>query len=326
MDNNKKRGIEAHKKIVCLGGGTGTANLMRGLQAYEEDITAIVSMADDGGSGGRLRRLYNIPMGDMVACLTSLAPTSNQLLHPLLLHRLPGDRYGSDNDLGGHKIGNLILTSLTQITGSFEQAIKEFQILFSIRGTLLPATKDAVTISAVTSDSKEIIGEESIDLGKYEGEHKIDKVFLHPHTARASEGVVEAIMNADVVVCGPGDLYTTLLPVLVVEEISAALQKTKAKRCFVVNIANKPFETNNYHVGDFITAVEKHLGCFPFDYVIVNNKINWKIPPKYHYEYVPYDAKQLPGRVVLIEQDLVDEAFPLYHDSDKLAKVVLNHI
>lgn len=311
---------KSNKKVVCIGGGTGTANLMRGLQLYYTNVTTVLSMADEGGSGGRLRRLYDIPLGDLVACMTSLE--KDPLLQELLMYRFPGDRYGEDAHLGGHKVGNLILVALTHMMGSFTHAAEQFQKIFNIEGKFLPATKEQVTISAITTDGKKIAGEETIDLGKYEGSKTLEHLFLHPADAHASEGVVDAILAADIVICGPGDLYTTLLPVLLVKDIEEALKQTKAQRIFILNVANKPYETTGYHASDFIKAIDKHIGSFPFDSMVVNTKTSLPLPEQYHYAYVPYDPENFPKQLQTIEADVVKEDFPLYHSSEKLANVI----
>ncbi len=263
-------------------------------------------------------------MGDLVACMTSLE--KDKLLQGLLMYRFPGDRYGEDAHLGGHKVGNLILVALTHILGSFTQAAEEFQKIFGIEGKFLPATKEQVTISAVTKEGVQVKGEETIDLGKYEGSKVLDKVFVHPENAHASDGVIDEIINADLVVCGPGDLYTTLLPVLLVSEIAEALKNTKAQCIFVLNVANKPYETKGYLASDFIKAIEKHIGSFPFDMMVVNNKTDLELPEKFHYSYVPFDKDKMPENLQIIESDVVDDKFPLYHDSEKLAKVIFEKV
>lgn len=311
-------------RIVCIGGGTGTANLMRGLQLHFSNVTTILSMADEGGSGGRLRRLYDIPLGDLVACMTALE--KDPLLQKLLMYRFPGDRYGEDAHLGGHKVGNLLLVALTHITGSFTEAAKHFQKIFGIEGEFLPATQEQVTISAVTKEGTKVVGEENIDLGRYNGSKTLDHVYLHPENAHASEGVEAAIMNAEVIICGPGDLYTTLLPVLLVSDIASALKETKATRFFVLNVANKPYETRGYHANDFIESINKHIKTFPFDTIIINNKTDLPLPAEYEYSYVPYEKGSLPATIKVIEADVVDDVFPLYHSPEKLAKVIADHI
>ncbi len=315
-------GLE-NKNIVCLGGGIGTVNLAKGLKKYSKNITIILSMADEGGSSGRLRRLYHLPpVGDLVSCMTALIPEGKELLAKTLTFRFPGDRYGQDELLAGHKLGNLVLFGMTKITGNFNEAIKMFQRTFCIPGEFLPATKEMVTISARTSEDKIIYGEESIDLGRYNGERILKQVYLHPKDAKTDNKVISALKNADLVIAGPGDLYTTILPVLIVPEIRLALKKSRSKKVFVVNIANKPFETRGYDVYDFIKAVTKHLAFFPFEVVIANNNYRLKIPKKYHYEYVRNNPKQIINNIKIVLEDMSDPAFPIYHNPEKLAKAI----
>jgi len=316
-------------KIVCLGGGIGTVNLLRGLKNYTKDITVIISMADDGGSSGRLRRLYNmLPVGDLVSCMSVMSKDkeNDEFISKLLTYRFNGERYGKDHELGGHKLGNLLIVALKDITGSYEQAILEFKKIFHVEGTFLPATDDSVTISAKNIDGREIFGEEKIDLGKYRWKRVLDKVFLHPADAAAASGVVDAIMNAEVVVLGPGDLYTNLLPVLIVPQISEAMRNTKAKKIYIVNVANKPEETQGYKVSEYITAIKKHIGDFPFDVVIVNNNSTLKIPEQFnYYQYVQLEKEKM-NDITIVTEDLVNEKFPLYHSPEKLAKVIWENI
>lgn len=311
-------------KIVCLGGGIGTVKLIKGLKEYIENITVVISAADDGGSSGRLRRLYNIiPPGDLVSCMSALSNGKNKLISKLLTYRFPGDRYGSDYELSGHKLGNLIMVALRDITGSFEDAISLFQKIFKIKGKFLPATKEPVKISAKTIDGNEIFGEETIDLGKYNGKRILENIHLHPKNIAANPEVLEHIKNANVIIAGPGDLYTTTLPVLVVSQIAEAVIKSLAKKIFVINVANKPFETKNYKVSNYIEAVKKHLGCFPFDAIVINNNFSIKIPKGYKYSYVLNNLGNANG-IKIIEKDLVDNNFPLYHNSLKLANAVIS--
>ncbi|MGH7245335.1 MAG: gluconeogenesis factor YvcK family protein, partial [Candidatus Levyibacteriota bacterium] len=158
------------------------------------------------------------------------------------------------------------------------------------------------------------------------GKRILDMVYLHPADVKAAAGVVDAILQADAIIFGPGDLYTALLPVLIVSEIAQAVKKTAAKKMFVINVANKPFETRNYSVSDYMHAVEKHIGLFPFDIVICNNNIQIPIPSQYHYQYVKYKRDKMPEHVTLLAENLVNESFPLYHSPEKLAKVIRQHI
>lgn len=316
-----------NKKVVCLGGGVGTANLIKGLREFFTNITVVVSMADDGGSSGRLRRLYNIaPPGDLVSCMAVLAENNNFYLSRLLTYRFSGDRYGKDTDLPGHKLGNLIMVAMRDVTGSFDKAIALFQKTFEIHGVFLPATSDNVSISARTIEGKRIFGETKIDLGKYSGKRILEKVFLEPRDAKANSKVVKTIKTCDVIIAGPGDLYTTILPVLIIKDIKEELKKSKALKIFVVNVANKPFETKGYNVNDYIEAVKRHLGSFPFDKIITNSNFSVEIPKKYKYQYVgTFPSDNLSGSQI-ITNDLVDETFPLYHNSSKLAKTIVENI
>lgn len=315
-----------NKRIVCIGGGIGTVNLIKGLRHQVSDLTVILSMADEGGSAGRLRRLYDIqPPGDLVSCMTALCE-QQETVAKLLTYRFPGDRYAQDGVLAGHKLGSLIMVALRDLTGSFEEAIALFQKTFSISGTFLPVTLEQVTISAKTIEGKEIHGEEAIDLGKYEGERVLESIALHPAHAQANPKAIAALKQADVVIVGPGDLYTTLLPALIVPGIADTLRSITAKKLFVVNVANKPFETKGYSVADFIHAVKKHLHDFPFDGVIANNNFSIEIPSEYHYEYVSLPLLGNTNKENIIAQDLVDEQFPLYHDPKKLASTLVKHL
>jgi len=314
------------KKIVCLGGGVGTVNMLRGLKAYTTNITTIISMADNGGSSGRLRRLYDVlPSGDLVSCMSAMSMQAD-VTQKLLTYRFPGERYGDDHELGGQKLGNLIMVALEEVTGSFEKAIQTFQALFDVKGAFVPATQTHVDISAFTTEGKEIFGEETIDLGKYEGKRVLERIVLHPSDAVASPGAVESIMDADTILCGPGDLYTNLLPVLVVDGIKKALLESTAKKIFIVNVANKPFETLGYYVEDYMSAIIRHLGSFPFGIVLTNSNISVPIPSQYHYTYVTQKKEATSKEVTIVSEDLIDETFPLYHGSEKLAKTLVQYI
>lgn len=316
-----------NKKIVCLGGGIGTVNLIKGLQKYTKNITTVISMADEGGSSGRLRRLYNIlPPGDLVSCMSALVK-NKEIIPQVLTYRFPGDRYGDDKSLGGHKLGNLIMTVLWYLTKDYNQAISIFKEIFDVEGEFYPATDQQVSISAITADGKKIVGEEKIDLGKYSGKRILKKVILHPANAGVSKRAIESLKNADSIIVGPGDLYTTLLPVLIIKDIVSEFRRSKKLKIFIVNVANKPFETKGYSVSDYIKAVKDHMGFFPFDKVVINTNFSVKIPKKYHYHYVRFEnyQKKYP-KIEFIKKDLIDENFPLYHSSDKLAKAIIEKI
>ncbi len=316
-----------NKRIVCLGSGLGTVTLIRGLRQIADNITVVATTTDDGGSGGRLRRLFNtLPPGDLVSCIAALSGDDHPNIAQLLTYRFPGDRYGADSEIGGQKLGNLMLIAAKEITGDYDDAVELIQRLVHASGKIYPATNEVVTLSAVTKDGVTVHSEENIDLGKYEGKPQIDKIFITPENPSVSQKAIESIHTADIIIVGPGDLYTTTLPVLIVPLIKEAFLKSKARKTYIVNVANKPQETEGYTVYDFIEAIKKHIGIFPFDDVLVNG--NKSIPLKDEhtsYTYVEHiKNKDMLQEYHLVFSDLVDENFPIYHESNKLASAIMN--
>lgn len=315
---------EKKKKIVCLGGGVGTAQILKGLRPLYFDLTAVVSMADDGGSAGRLRRAFSVPPpGDIVNCLAALS-SEESILRKLFIYRFSGPRYGQDTDLGGQKLGNLIFVALADIyKGDTNKALEEFSRIISSGGRVLPATIGDVNIWAKTASGKKVIGEANIDLGKYDGNHTLEKVFLDPSDVKTYKPTGEAIDEADMIVVGPGDLFSTILPVLIVPGIKSTLKRSAAKKVFIINIANKPYETPNFKASDYLAAVKNHLLHDIFDTIIVNINQRPKIPKNLRYKYVAVDTDNLArfkGQV--IKGDFVDQKYPLHHDSDKIANAI----
>lgn len=316
----------ANKKIVCLGGGIGTVNLIKGVRKYTQDICVVTSMVDDGGSSGRLRRLYDIPpLGDLVSCMAAMA--NDPFSSKTLTYRFPGDRYANDSQLEGHKLGNLILASIYLQTKDLVKSIKKLQDIFNIPGSFYPDTLEKVSLSARTRSGVEVLGEESIDLGKYKGDKEIDEVFLIPPDAKACPQVLSQMSEADAIIVGPGDVYSNNIPVLMVRDISEKLKNAKAKKILIMDIANKPFEAKGYSTLDYINAFDKHIHGFPFDILIINNNQSVPIPYRYRrYEYVRDADLPDSGNYKVLREDLLDENFPLYHDSAKLAKVIFENI
>lgn len=315
-----------YNDIVCLGGGIGTVNLLKGLKIYSDNITVIVSMADDGGSAGRLRRFYSIPPpGDLINCVAAMS-NADPMMRELLTYRFTGNRYSSDSSLPGHKLGNLILVALTSLTGDFYKGLVEVQKIFQTSGRILPSAVEDVSIWAKTTTSEEVYGEKNIDLGKFKG--KIEKLYLKPSNPTVQPEAISAIAKADLIIAGPGDLYTTLLPVLMVPQICKNILKSKAKKIFVVNVSNKLFETPQYNISDYVSAISKHCNSIIFDLFLMNNNHSFEIPRKFRkqYSYVPLlgDNIKISGKIV--KKDLIDEHFPLYHDSLKLAKAILETV
>ncbi len=313
-----------NKKIVCIGGGVGTSNLINGLKRYGPKLTIITSMADDGGSSGRLRKAYSImPPGDLVSCIAALIPDDNKELAALLKFRFPGSNK-DHKSIDGHKLGNLIMFAEILRTKDFHKAIDVTKKLFGVTGEFLPATDIRTRLSGITKDGRKIHSETTLDLAKYSEPHGLKKIYLTPKDPEVNLKVINQIMDADLIISGPGDLYTNQLPVLVVPKIISAIQNSKAKKLFIVNITNKPFETKGYTVKDFAQAVIDHLGFFPFDTILMNDNISVQIPTKYKYKYVPINEKKsnYSGSFKIVSADLVNEEFPLYHDPLKLAKEI----
>ncbi|KKR85999.1 MAG: hypothetical protein UU34_C0024G0007 [Candidatus Curtissbacteria bacterium GW2011_GWA1_41_11] len=312
------------KRVVCLGGGVGTAQILKGLRKQPYELTAVVSMADDGGSAGRLRRAFSVPPpGDIVNCLAALSDEES-ILKELFIYRFAGKRYGKDTDLGGQKLGNLIFVALANIyRGDLNKALEEFSKIISTNGRVLPATLGDVNIWAKTKKGKKIYGEENIDLGKYNGARILSEVHLDPPNVKTYQHTQDSLLAADLIIVGPGDLFSTVLPVIIVPKIKNILRSSKVPKIFIVNIANKPFETPNFTVSDYIQVIKKHLGADVFDKILVNRNQKYKIPKGLKYKYVMVTPKNLEGyQGRIIEDDFVDENFPIYHDGQKVAKLI----
>lgn len=314
------------KRIVCLGGGSGgTSTLLRGLKNYDFHLTSITSMADDGGSSGRLRKAYGImPPGNLVSCIASLMPDNKKELSDLMMYRFPGNKE-VNKILDGHKLGNLIMLAEMLRTKDIYKALSVTQQLFGVENAdILPATDERTRLSAITLDGRRIHSETTLDLALYAEPLGLKKIYLTPKIPKVNKKVIDNIHLADVIISGPGDLYTNQLPVLIIPQICDAIFTSHAKKIFILNTANKPFESNGYKLGDFIQAFITHLGQFPFDTIIANDNFRNPFPKAYHYGYVKIDnATKNDKNYQLIEEDLVNEDFPIHHDEKKLAATVV---
>src|SRR3990167_971685 len=217
--------------VVCLGGGIGTAQVLKGLRHLPINLTAVVSMADDGGSAGRIRRAFAVPPpGDIVNCLAALSDEES-ILKDLFIYRFAGKRYGKDTDIGGQKLGNLIFVALTDIyKGDLNRALEEFSKIISTKGRVLPATLGDVNIWAKTKKGKKIYGEENIDLGKYNGGGILSEVHLNHPNVKAYQHTQDCLLAADLIIVGPGDLFSTVLPAIIVPKIKNILRDRKSTR------------------------------------------------------------------------------------------------
>ena len=303
--------------IVVLGGGTGLSVMLRGLKQKPVDITAIVTVADDGGSSGILRNELNMPPpGDIRNVLTALADVEPSLSDMLEY------RFKAGSALANHSLGNLILAAMTDISGDFMTAIRELSRVFAVKGKVLPATDRAIVLHAQMADGAIVTGESQIP--KYG--HAIERVFLGPEFITALPEAIEAIQQADGIVLGPGSLYTSVLPTLLVPKIAESIVNTKhALKLYICNIMTQPGETDNYMVSDHIHAIQKHIGHEIIDCVVVNSSI---IPEHIQQKYaqegarpVLFDIQNLKSTPCSVVSDrFVSYQTYLRHDSAKLSK------
>jgi uncharacterized cofD-like protein len=252
------------KKVVVVGGGTGNFAVLDGLKNYDVDISAIVSMADDGGSTGILRdELGVLPPGDVRQCLVALS-TSSRLMRSLMNYRF------ENGGLGGHSFGNLLLSALEKVTGSFEKAVEEVGKILAIKGKVIPVTTHQVRLKMILNNRKILEGEKEIYLSQ-EIDQGYKSIFLEPY-AKANPHAIAEIMNADLVVVGPGGFHTSLIPNLLVEGVSKALRESQAKKIFVVNLMNRKGQTTGFKAGHYLQEMVRYIGSDVFDYIMVNNQ------------------------------------------------------
>ncbi|MCS7247971.1 MAG: YvcK family protein [Anaerolineales bacterium] len=314
IHRKRERGI----KVVAIGGGHGLATLLRGLKEYTYNLTAIVTVADSGGSSGRLRKEMGIlPPGDLRNCLAALSNDEALLTH-LFQYRFPDGQGG----LNGHSLGNLLITALAEITGSFEEAIAESGRVLAVRGRVLPSTLQQVDLVAdvrlplLTADMR-IEGESEIPSRLWQ----VKRVYLQPNSPPAYPEAIRAILAADLIVIGPGSLYTSILPNLLVPEITEAIRSSKALKIYVCNIATQPGETDHYSCEDHVHAIETHVGKGLFQIVLAN------LPPedqlKDTIEWVRISGSRLPDYQVFKEK-LYDDTHLARHRSDWLARSLIS--
>ena len=308
-------------KIVVLGGGTGLSTLLRGLKQHTSNITAVVTVADDGGSSGRLRESLGIPaVGDIRNCIVALAD-AEPLMGELLQYRFPGDEADA---LGGHTIGNLLLAAMASVQGGdFEDGVRQMNRVLAVRGQVVPATASAVTLHASLVDGSEVVGQSAI--AKSTG---IDRVWLTPEDVVACEDARKAIGEADMIVIGPGSLYTSILPSLLVPEITDAIRASQAIRVFVCNVATQPGETQGYDLGDHLSAVERHTSPGLLDVVLANNQFGAKRPGAYVAEPVrlrwpPASVWPVANTPRLVLDDVVNPDNSHHHDPARLATAIM---
>jgi uncharacterized cofD-like protein len=317
----QKRFLARGPKIVVIGGGTGLSTLLRGIKEHTSNITAVVTVADDGGSSGRLREELGIPaVGDIRNCIAALAD-SESLMTELLQYRFPGE---ADASLGGHTIGNLLLAAMSSIQGDdFEEGVRQMNRVLAVRGQVVPATGTAVTLHARLLDGAEVTGQSEIAKSP-----KIDRVWLTPNDVAAGDDAIRAIEEADLVVIGPGSLYTSIMPSLLLPELFAAVRASAAVRLYVCNVATQRGETQGYDLADHVGALERHTGPGWIDAVLANNQFGARRPDGYAAEPVklrwpPATIRSETALARLVLDDVVDPHNAHRHDSARLAAAVI---
>jgi uncharacterized cofD-like protein len=301
-------------KIVAIGGGTGLSTLLRGIKEYTDNLTAIVTVADDGGSSGRLRQELGIlPPGDFRQCLVALAD-----VEPLMT-RLFQYRFTEGDSLEGHSFGNLFIAAMTGITGNFERGLRESSRVLAIRGQIVPSTLQNVTLCAEYEDGTTTPGESQIP----KSHKRIDRIYLSPATPAAYPEAIRAITDADLIIIGPGSVFTSVLPNLLVDGIAAAIRTSDAVKVYVCNVATEYGETDDYVVDDHVAAFERHVGSGVFQYVLVNSNLDVSLSGTASTRLVQASETLAQNGYTLVMADVIDTNEPRRHDPKKLAKSLL---
>jgi uncharacterized cofD-like protein len=309
---------ERGPRIVTIGGGHGLATLLRGLKTYSYNITAVVTVADDGGSSGRLRRTQGIPPpGDIRNCLAALS-TDEALMTQLFQYRFSD----GNTELDGHPFGNLFISALSEITGSFEEAVVESGRVLAVHGRVLPATLHDVRLVAdvqLPHSVEEVRIEGESTIPKFPGD--VRRVWLEPNNPAAYPQVIQAILAADLIIIGPGSLFTSILPNLLVPDIVAAVQASRGLKLYVCNVATQPGETDGYDCQDHIKVLNDHVGDLIFDIIVVNDKYEGQLPEGTEWvKTLPESESEYP----IYRTDLVDQTQPWRHDATRLARAVMD--
>ena len=320
-------------RIVALGGGTGLSVVLRGLKQHVSqspkdrarcpisDLAAVVAVSDDGGSSGRLRREYRVlPPGDIRNCMVALS-TDEHLLGDLFQYRFPIGR-----GLAGHSFGNLFLTALTNVTGDFSRAVQVSSQVLAIRGRIFPATEQNVTLKAELEDGSIVKGESKISRSR----KRIVRVSLSPRRVRPAPEALDALRNADLILFGPGSLYTSIIPNLLVQEVVDVIAHSSATRVYIANLMTQPGETSHYSVADHVRAIYEHAGRAVFDYVVVNRT---PIAPGLVRRYGVEGAEPVDPSVTelnrmglqTIAANILQQDRVVRHDQAALAKLLLRH-
>jgi uncharacterized cofD-like protein len=296
-----ERVLGAGPKVVAIGGGTGLAILLRGMKHYTANLTAVVTVADDGGSSGRLRsELGILPPGDIRNCLVALADSES------VMQRLMDYRFSTMGDLNGHSFGNMLIAALADIGGAFDRGVEMTADLLAIRGKVIPSTSANVTLVGNTISGTALVGESLVGATK----ERIKSVELLPDDAPGHPEARRAVEEADLIILGPGSLFTSIVPNLLVGEFAGSISKSTALKIYVCNVAEQPGETEDYSLTDHLDVLYRYLGDPGVDIVIANNRL-------------PMEG--LSGRTKLIKPESVTQARPTYIQADVLDEAILSH-
>ncbi len=309
--------------IVVIGGGTGLSVLLRGLKEYTSNITAIVSVGDDGGSSGRIREQFDmVPVGDVRNCIVALSDRED------LMEQIFDYRFERGEGLDGHSLGNLLLVAMSYLTGSFHDAVSDINEVLQIRGRVLPVSDVPITLKAILDDDTEIVGESCVS----QADRPIVRLTIEPEDVQPPDEALEAIASAEAIVLGPGSLFTSIIPNLLVDGIVEAILQSKAMKFYVCNVMTQAGETDNFTAEDHLFSMLEHGRKGIVDYIIVNNHETLDrdilqryaeegaIPVKYHKDKL----EQLETKV--IEADLLNEQHVLRHDSARLAETIMDQM
>lgn len=319
----RKAKLKRGPKIAAIGGGTGMPNVLRAMKRHTTNLSAIVTVADDGGSSGRLRKEYSVlPPGDIRNCLVALADEET------LLASLFQYRFGKKGELAGHSFGNLFITAMSHVAGDLPSAINESSKVLAIQGQVHPVTLANVTLKAKLKDGRKVSGESNIP----EAKGRIDRVYISPAGCAAYPAAIEAIKSADVVMFGPGSLYTSIMPNLLVNGISKAIHNNRrALKIYVCNIMTQPGETDGYRVSDHLKAIFDHAGARIIDIVIANNKVpgaallkKYAREKSYPVEIDRHEVQRLG--VKLVEGALFEDEEYIRHSPECLAPIIMKQI
>lgn len=323
----EKRLLVKGAKIVAIGGGTGLSTMLRGLKHYTSNITAIVTVADDGGGSGDIREdLGILPPGDIRNCILALSDTE-PLMEELLQYRF------KDGRLKNQSFGNLFLAAMDGISSNFEEAVRKMSDVLAVTGNVVPVTLDNMKLIARLENGEIVEGESNIPKKAIESKSPIEHISISPEDAKAVDEAIEAIREADAIILGPGSLYTSVIPNLMVREISSELIKSSAIKIYVSNIMTQPGETDNYDVADHIKAINKHVGGSIVDYVVINvEELSEELMIKYKeessrlVEINEEKIRALGSDIIKGNLVKINEKGLVRHDSEELAAIVIETI